>query len=193
MKKLYFKFGVMGSSKSAQVLMTAFNYNQKGFDVLLMKPSIDTRDGDGTKTIISSRIGLSRECEVFSKDENLYDFVKTRNAKVVIVDEAQFCSASQIDQLKALTLEDIVVICYGLLTNFKGELFEGSKRLVELSESLMEIKCICKCGAKATRNARIVNKRVVTSGKEILLGGDDKYESMCYSCWLKYQNEDMVW
>jgi len=191
MKKLYFKYGTMGSSKSAQVLMTAFNYNQKGFDVLLMKPAIDTRDGSKENPIISSRIGLSRECETFSKDENLYEFVKKHNIKVVIVDEAQFCTAKQIDDLKKLTLDDIVVLCYGLLTNFKGELFEGSKRLVELAESLTEIKCICKCGAKATRNARIVNNRVVTTGKEVVLGGDESYESMCYSCWLKYQNQDV--
>lgn len=189
MKKLYFKYGTMGCSKSAQALMTAFNYNQKGYEVLLLKPEIDTRDTKDGKIVIHTRIGISRECVAFSSLENLYELAKKNSANVVIVDEAQFCTKEQIDQLKQLTCEDKVVICYGLLKNFKGELFEGSKRLVELSESLMEIKSICKCGNKATMNARFVNGKVVTEGAEIAIGGDESYESMCYSCFKKYQNE----
>jgi len=192
MKKLYFKYGAMGSSKSAQALMAAFNYNQKGYSVLLIKPKIDNREGYKDKHVISSRIGLERECEVFSREDNLYDFVKARGGvDVVIVDEVQFCSREQIDELKQLTMENIVVLCYGLLTNFKTELFEGSRRLVELAESLQEIKCVCRCGAKATCNARIIGKRVVTDGAEIQIGGDESYESMCYSCYKKYQKEDL--
>lgn len=189
MKKLYFKYGAMGSSKSAQALMAAFNYNQKGYNVLLMKPVVDNREG---KKVIASRIGLSRECEVFGRDENLYDFVKARaGTDVVIVDEVQFCTKEQVDQLKQLTLEDYVVLGYGLLTDFRTQLFEGSKRMVELAESLQEIKCVCKCGKKATVNARIVNNRVVTEGDVIKIGGDESYESMCYKCYLKYQKEDI--
>lgn len=191
MKKLYFKYGTMGCSKSAQALMTAFNYNQKGYEVLLLKPKIDTRDLEDGKIVIHTRIGLSRECVAFSATENLYELAKKNSANVVIVDEAQFCTKEQIDQLKELTCEDKVVICYGLLKNFKGELFEGSKRLVELSESLMEIKSICKCGNKATMNARFVNGVVVTEGDEIVIGGDEAYESMCYSCFKKYQNKNV--
>lgn len=191
MKKLYFKYGTMGCSKSAQALMTAFNYNQKGFEVLLLKPSLDTRDTVEGKIVIHTRIGLSRECIAFSKDENIYELANKFGAKVIIVDEAQFCTKEQIDQLKHLTCDDKVVLCYGLLKNFRGELFEGSKRLVELAESLMEIKSICKCGAKATMNARIVGYRVVTKGDEVVIGGDESYESMCYSCWKKYQEEDI--
>ena len=179
----------MGSSKSAIALMTAFNYNQKGYNVFLMKPALDTREG---KPVVASRIGLSRECLTFDKNENLYDLVNNnKNFDIVIVDEAQFCTAEQIDELKKLTLDNKVVICYGLLTNFKGELFEGSKRLVELAESLQEIKSICRCGSKATLNARIVNNRVVTSGLELQIGGDESYESMCYECFLKYQNQNL--
>ncbi|MBQ8468150.1 MAG: thymidine kinase [Clostridia bacterium] len=189
MKRLYFKYGVMGSSKSASALMTAFNYRQKGYNVLLAKPSIDTREG---RDVISSRIGLSAECKVFSKSKNLINFVKENGgADVVIVDEAQFCTAKQIDELKELTLNDVVVICYGLKTNFKSELFEGSKRLLELAESVQEIKSVCRCGSKATMNARVVNGFVITEGKEIQIGGDEKYEAMCFACYKKYQKEQL--
>lgn len=186
MKRLYFKYGVMGSSKSASALMTAFNYRQKGYSVLLAKPSIDTRD----KNVISSRIGLSSPCQVFDKNTNLVEFTKGfGKVDVVIVDEAQFCTKEQINQLKELTGQDIVVICYGLKTNFKSELFEGSKRLLELAESVQEIKAVCRCGSKATMNARVVDGYVVTTGNEIQVGGDEKYEAMCYACWQKYQTE----
>ena len=192
MKKLYFKFGVMGSSKSAQVLMTAFNYKQKGVNVLLLKHSVDTRDLKNEKPVIASRIGLSSECEVFDSNTNLFDLVKNfSQTQVVIVDEAQFCTAKQIEQLKEVTLLDIPVICYGLKTNFKGELFEGSKRLLELAESIQEIKSVCRCGGKATMNARIVNGLVATKGKEIQIGGDEAYESMCYACFKRYQTEKL--
>ena len=190
MKRLYFKYGVMGSSKSAQALMTAFNYKQKGYKVLLMKPSIDTREPGN---IISSRIGLSAPCLTFEKDANLKDIVRSHpGVQVVIVDEVQFCSAKQIDELKYLTEEDIVVLCYGLKTNFKSELFEGSKRLIELAESIQEIKSVCRCGAKANFNARLVNGYVVTAGNEIQIGGDESYEGMCYSCYKKYQKEKVT-
>lgn len=187
MKRLYFKYGVMGSSKSAQALMAAFNYRQRGYNVLLMKPSIDTRE---SSNIISSRIGLSSPCVTFDKNANIIDVVHSHpGTQVVIVDEVQFCSAQQIDELKALTEEDIVVLCYGLKTNFKAELFEGSKRLFEIAESIQEIKSVCRCGAKATFNARIVDGYVVTAGEEIQIGGDEKYEAMCYACYKKYQKE----
>ncbi len=187
MKRLYFKYGVMGSSKSAQALMTAFNYRQKGYNVLLLKPSIDTREKN---QVISSRIGLQEPCLVFDKTTNLFNFVRNqKEVQVVIVDEVQFCTKQQIDELKELTLNDMTVLCYGLKTNFKGELFEGSKRLMELAESLQEIKAVCRCGSKATMNARVVNGKVVTSGNEIQIGGDEKYEAMCYACYKKYQTE----
>ena len=187
MKNLYFKCGTMGSSKSAQALMTAFNYRQKGHNVLLAKPSIDTREG---KDIISSRIGLSAECLVFDRAQNLVQFVQDNGgADVVIIDEAQFCTKQQIDELKQLTLKDIVVICYGLKTNFKSELFEGSKRLLEIAEDVQEFGAVCRCGNRATLNARVVDGLVVTTGEEIQIGGDEKYEAMCYECYQKYQHE----
>ncbi len=187
MKRLYFKYGAMGSSKSAQALMTAFNYRQRGYHVLLIKPKIDTREND---SIIKSRIGLTATCTLVDKQENIFNLVTSKpDIQVVIVDEAQFCTKEQIDQLKKLTQSNITIICYGLKNNFKGELFEGSKRLIELAESLQEIKSVCRCGNKATMNARISNDKVITNGNEIDIGGDEKYEGMCYACWEKYQTE----
>ena len=179
----------MGSSKSAIALMTAFNYRQQGFNVLLLKPSLDTREN---QPIIKSRIGLNSPCYMFGKNENIVDLVKAHeDIQVVIVDEVQFCTAKQIDQLKQLTIDNLVVLCYGLKTNFKGELFEGSKRLFEIAESIQEIKHICRCGKKATMNARIVNGYVATSGEEVQIGGDETYEGMCYECFEKYKKEKL--
>ena len=141
MSKLYFKYGAMGSSKTAQALMTRFNYIQKGYDVLLIKPVIDTRDVIDGEIIVKSRIGIYANCRVFDRNTNLYDFVKDLNflgeKNVVIVDEAQFCTAEQIDQLHDISTI-VPVLCYGLLTNFKTYLFEGSKRLIEVAEAILE-------------------------------------------------------
>lgn len=193
MHKLYFKYGVMGSSKSAQALMTKFNYEQKGYNVLLLKPSIDNRDDTGVKRVVASRIGIKSECIIFNENTDLHEFYKNENNKkkidVVIIDEAQFCKEKQIDQCQTISI-DIPVLCYGLKTNFKGHLFEGSKRLLEIADSINEIKSICKCGFKATMNAKLVNGIVVTEGQEIDIGGDEKYEAMCYHCWIKGQKKD---
>lgn len=187
MSKLYFKYGVMGSSKSAQALMCKFNYEQQGFEVLLLKPSIDTRDANEGKVVVKSRIGLSGECLTFDKEENLYKLVFNKNLFrdncVVIVDESQFLTRAQVDELKEVSTK-IPVICYGLLTDFRTELFEGSKRLVEIAESLMEIKSVCSCGKKATVNARFVDGKLTTDGDVILIGGDETYKPLCYNCYI---------
>lgn len=192
MAKLYFKYGAMGCSKSAQALMCKFNYEQKGFNVLLLKPSIDTRDYENGKAIVKSRIGIRSECEVLGKDDSLLELYKklseTKKYDVVIIDEAQFCSESQINDCKEISI-DIPVICYGLKTNFRSYLFEGSKRLIEIADSISEIKSLCNCGANATVNARIVNGKLVTTGEEIVIGGDETYVAMCYTCWRKLQIE----
>lgn len=191
MPKLYFKYGAMGCSKSAQALICKFNYEQKGYNVLLLKPSIDTRDYEEGKAVVKSRIGISSPCKVFGKEESLIDLFKEYSKEkyydVLIIDEVQFCSEKQIDECKEIA-QSIPVLCYGLKTNFKSYLFEGSKRLIEIADSIVEIKTICRCGSKATINARIVDGRVVTSGEEIQIGGDEKYEAMCYNCWKKLQN-----
>jgi len=195
MSKLYFKYGVMGSSKTAQALMCKFNYEQQGFEVLLLKPSIDTRDVDKNgKTVVSSRIGLKSDCYTFDKDANLCEFIfgynQFKNNSVVIVDECQFLTKEQVDDLKEVSTH-IPVLCYGLLTNFKTELFEGSKRLVEIAESLMEIKSVCKCGKKATVNGRFIDGKLVTDGEEVLLGKEECYKALCYNCYVTLKKESV--
>ena len=192
MSKLYFKYGAMGSSKTAQALMCKFNYEQVGYDVTLIKPIIDNRDVDQDKIIVKSRIGLSSPCEVFNQDTNLYKFVFNLNQfkekAIVIVDECQFCTSEQIDQLKEISYH-IPVLCYGLMTNFKTRLFEGSKRLVEIADSLMEIKTVCPCGRKATINARFIDGKLCTDGEEIVIGGDETYRAICYHCYTDLKKE----
>ena len=192
MAKLYFKYGVMGSSKSAQALMCKFNYEQVGFSVTLLKPSLDNRDLNSGKIVVKSRIGLESDCHLFDKTTNLYEKIIELNnldkKSVVIVDECQFCTKEQINELKKVSRE-IPVLCYGLLTNFKTELFEGSKRLVEIADSLMEIKAVCSCGRKASINARFVNGKLVVKGAEILIGGDESYKALCYNCYDKLREE----
>ncbi len=190
MPKLYFKYGAMGSSKTAQALMCKFNYEQRGFRILLIKPSLDNRDLENSKIVVKSRIGLSSPCDVFSQTTNLYDYIQdkgffTKDA-AVIVDECQFLTKRQVEQLH-LVSRFVPVLCYGLLTNFKSELFEGSKRLVEIAESLQEIKCVCRCGKKATINGRFIDGKITTNGDEISIGGDETYEAMCYDCYLKHK------
>lgn len=169
----------MGSSKTAQALMTKFNYEEKGYRVALVKPSIDDRDGDG---VIRSRIGLQSECIVVDNDYCFlaYNF---RDYDVIIVDEAQFLTARQVLELKMIAITYIPVLCFGLKTDFQTHLFEGSKRLFELADSISEIKSICRCGNKAEINARIVDGNVAYDGEQILIGGNDKYEAMCFKCW----------
>ena len=184
--RLYFKYGTMGSSKSAQALMAKFNYEQKGMVVMLVKPSLDNRgDGDG-QPMVRSRIGLSSPCEIIRPEDSfveLFDKFKAENGcDCVIVDEAQICTTKQVDELKLLT-KQVPVLCYGLLNNFRCQLFEGSKRLVELSDSLQEIKSVCRCGRKSTVNARFINGKCVDDGPVVFIGGDESYENMCYWCW----------
>ena len=193
MPKLYFKYGTMGSSKTAQALMCKFNYEERGFKVLLMKNLVDKRDLQNGKVVVKSRIGLFAECKTFEKDTNLFEMVKKegflKNDCVVIVDEAQFLTKKQVEELKEVS-NYVPVLCYGLLTNFKTELFEGSKRLVEIADSLHELKSVCKCGKKSNVNARLVNGKVVTDGSEILIGGNESYEAMCFDCFKKLQQNN---
>ena len=192
---LTFYYGTMNSSKTAQALMTRFNYLQKDFDVLLLKPEIDTRYENGKNKVIA-RIGLSADCIDFSKQDDLIKICNEnfndKPLKIIIIDECQFCTKNQIEQLKDLSLK-YDCLCYGLLINFKSELFEASKRLIELADEIHEIKAVCRCGKKATINARLCNGKIVTDGNEIEIGAEDKYEAMCYFCYkekIKKQNEN---
>lgn len=186
MAKLYFKFGAMGSSKTAQALITKFNYEERNMKVLLLKPAIDNRDG---ANIVKSRIGLEKEAIPVRVDEDLYDkYVREySDCNVIIVDECQFLTPEQVDQLADIVIDkNIPVLCFGLSTDFTTHLFPGSKRLFEIAESISEIKSVCACGAKATVNARIDdNGKVVTEGSQVCIGGNNRYVSMCRRCWLK--------
>ena len=185
MSKLYFKYGAMGSSKSAQALITKFNYEELGMSVWLIKPSTDTRDG---ADIIRSRIGLECRAQIITPAEDIREAYRAIGRRdVIIADEAQFFSPAQIDQLREIVDdEDIPVLCFGLRTDFLTHFFPGSQRLMELADSLTEIKTICACGSKATVNARIdAQGHIVTEGSQILLGGNDSYVAMCHRCWKK--------
>lgn len=185
MGKLYFKYGAMGSSKTAQALITKYNYEENGLQVWLLKPGTDTRDG---ADILRSRIGLYAQVDIADEKCDIYRrFVQDKKAHcdVVIVDECQFLTAEQIDQLRAIVNEfDVPVICFGLRTDFQTNLFPGSRRLMEIADTIQEIKTICDCGNKATVNARIDGQgHIVTQGAQVVLGGNDSYIAMCHRCY----------
>ena len=185
MAKLYFKYGAMGSSKTANALITKFNYEERGMKVWLIKPSIDDRDG---ANVVRSRIGLQADACIITPKDNIYEqFTNCRDDHVIIADECQFFTAEQIDQLRLIVDKlNVPVLCFGLRTDFLTHLFEGSRRLFEVADSITEIKTICTCGKKAIVNARIDGEgRVVTEGGQILLGGNDSYVAMCHSCWVR--------
>ena len=186
MAKLYFKYGAMGSSKTAQALITKFNYEERGMKVWLIKPSIDNRDG---ANIIRSRIGLEAFADVMTPETDIFALFEEshRDSDVIITDECQFFTPEQIDQLRRIVdVYDIPVMCFGLRTDFLTHLFPGSRRLFEVADSITEIKTICSCGSKATVNARIDEAgNVVTTGSQILIGGNDSYIAMCHKCWKK--------
>lgn len=185
MAKLYFKYGSMGSSKTAQALITKYNYEENGMLVWLIKPAADQRDG---AIILRSRVGLEAPAEVVAPERDLLEAYHGRaRTDVIIVDECQFLTAAQIDQLREIVdSENIPVLCFGLRTDFRSTLFEGSRRLFEVADTITEIKAICDCGAKATTNARIDSDGyVVTEGAQLLLGGNDRYIAMCHKCWVR--------
>ena len=187
MAKLYFKYGAMGSSKTAQALITKYNYEENDMKVWLIKPSADTRDG---AQILRSRIGLQAAVEVMTPGQNIYDIYEAQhsgNCHAVIVDECQFMTEEQIDQLRQIVDDfNIPVMCFGLRTDFQTKLFPGSRRLMEVADAIQEIKTICDCSAKATVNARIdADGYIVTEGAQVVLGGNDSYIAMCHRCWVK--------
>ena len=187
MAKLYFKYGAMGSSKTAQALITKYNYEENDLSVWLIKPSADTRDG---QAILRSRIGLEATVEVISPEKDVYQlFTDTRkgNCDAIIVDECQFLTGRQIDQLRSIVNDfNVPVMCFGLRTDFQTRLFPGSMRLMEVADTIQEIKTMCDCGAKATVNARIdCNGHIVTEGAQVVLGGNDSYIAMCHKCYIR--------
>ena len=194
MAKLYFKYGAMGSSKTAQALITKYNYEENDLKVWLIKPSADVRDGAAT---LRSRIGLEAQVEVIPPETDVLErFVREKEGScdVIIVDECQFLTEAQIDQLRAIVDEhNVPVMCFGLRTDFQTKLFPGSLRLMEVADTIQEIKTICDCGAKATVNARIDGEgHIVTQGAQVVLGGNDSYIAMCHKCYVRGIREHKV-
>ena len=185
MAKLYFKYGAMGSSKSAQALITKFNYEERGMKVWLFKAATDNRDG---VEVISSRIGLREEADALKAEDSVLErFKALKHVDVIITDECQFFTAGQIDDLRYIVDNyDIPVLCFGLRTDFQTKLFPGSLRLFEVADSISEIKTICSCGSKAIVNARIDSEgKVINEGEQVFIGGNESYIAMCHKCWKK--------
>lgn len=191
MAKLYFKFGAMGSSKTAQALMTKFNYEEKGNKVWLIKPCADTRDGEA---VLMSRIGLGAVADIVGPDENIINRYADlpERVDVIICDECQFLSIEQIDQLKTIVDDlDVPVLCFGLRTDFRTKMFPGSMRLLEIADSITEIKSVCRCGRKATVNGRFdENGKILIEGDQVFMGGSESYEGLCYKCYKKLVEKD---
>ncbi|MDE6010693.1 MAG: thymidine kinase [Muribaculaceae bacterium] len=195
--KLYFRYGTMGSAKTALLLTTAYNFEERGLNHMCFKPIVDTRD---RKNVIRSRIGIERECKWIYADTNLYLMMQKMLAEApedapswLLVDEAQFLTSEQVDQLAAVVDDfGINVICYGLRTDFKGNLFEGSKRLFEMADTIDEVKSTCTCGRKTIMNARIDSEgEIITEGEQVEIGGNDRYMACCRKCWRNKRIERM--
>ncbi len=188
MSKLYFKYSPMEAGKSAMLLIEAYNFEKRNIDILCMKPSIDNRESIDK---ISSRIGIEKDCFTIYPHYDVYKIVKkivseeNKPLQWILVDESQFLTKDHVEQFRAIVDDfGINVLCYGLRTDFQTHLFEGSKRLFELADDVEEMKISCSCGRKAIFNARFnENGELVTSGEQILIGGEDKYKPMCSKCY----------
>ena len=189
MGKLIFCYGAMGASKSAELLMWRYNYEQSGYAVLLMKPKIDNREKhlSDKMGIISSRIGLTAECLLI--DETIAEWKNEIDTyDIIMIDEAQFLTENQVDELYQISMRK-TVICFGLRTDFTQHFFPGSKRLMELATDIRELKTVCKCGKKATINARFDGEKLMTEGEQIQIGANESYRAMCKDCFEKLKQE----
>lgn len=194
MSKLYFRYGAMNSGKSTHLMQVAYNYEERGMNVIIMKPKVDSKGGEK----LVSRLGVARKVDLLiSENDNIFDIIKDYNKDVkkidcILVDEVQFMKAHQIDQLFEISVKmNIPIICYGLRTDFKLNGFEGSTRLLLLAHSIEEMKTICACGRKAIFNGRKINGKFVFEGDQIAIDeeNDVQYESLCGECYYKYKGE----
>ena len=174
----------MGSSKTANALMKKFNFEERGKKVVFLKPSLDTRNG---KTLIKSRIGLSSEAVFLDRNSSIADTIGVNHGyNIIMVDEAQFLSTSQVDELREMADNGIMVMCYGLKVDYTGHLFEGTKRLMEVADTMREIQSMCsRCGTKAIMNGKYIGNKILYSGEIIDIGGEEKYITLCHKCWSK--------
>ena len=194
MAKLYFRYGAMNCGKSTALIQVAYNYQERGMDTLIIKPHTDTK---GSEKVVS-RLNVIREVDILAADtDDLYVMIDTRRKEkgpihCVLVDEAQFLTHAQVDQLfKVAVIQEIPVICFGLRTDFLLNGFEGSERLLLLAHSIEELKTICKCGQKAVANGRKIGGRFVFEGEQVAIDGkaDVEYESLCARCYYKYKGQ----
>lgn len=193
MSKLYFRYGAMNSGKSTHLMQVAYNYEERGMNVILLKPYTDTKGGDK----LVSRLGVERKVDLVIKENDSvleeFNLYKSENGHVdcILVDEVQFLRGNQIDELFELAVvQNVPVICYGLRTDFKMQGFEGSNRLLLLAHSIEEMKTICKCGRKAILNGRKINNKFVFEGEQVAIDNVDdvEYESLCGHCYFTYKN-----
>ena len=190
MAKLYFKYGAMNSGKTTTLLQSIYNYEEQGMKVVLLKPKVDKKGEDE----IVARIGLKRKVDVLINDnDDIFKIIseKYKNVNCVFVDESQFITFMQADELlKVAALLDIPVICYGIRTDFLMNGFIGSSRLLQIADKIEEIKTICKCGKKATVNVRMANGKYIFSGNQVAIDGFDDvtYVSMCPKCYFNLKN-----
>lgn len=187
MAKLYYRYGAMGSSKSANILMVRYNYEEREQYAVLLKPKVDNRDGE---RVIQSRIGLSapagyvdeflEEIADVWKKENEEHFYHGQKVDAVLVDEAQFLTSEEVDILSDLVdFYEIPVICYGLRTDFMNRLFPGSRRLMEIADVIEEVPTVCWCGRRAQYNTRYADGKIVKEGAQIMLGSNESYVALC--------------
>lgn len=189
MSKLYFRYGAMSSGKTAALLQVAHNYERQGMTVVLVKPSVDTK---GNEKVVS-RLGIEREVDiVLAPNEELLTRMKPVKPHAIVVDEAQFLTIAQVDELFLISKKyDIPVFCYGLRCDFQMQGFEGSTRLLLVADDIEELKTICPCGSKATQNLRLVNNKPVFEGEQIVIDDHTKveYEGVCGRCYLRLRRE----
>lgn len=189
MSKLYFRYGVMSSGKTAALLQVAHNYEEKGMEIVLIKPAIDTKGEDK----VTSRLGIERPVDILlKKDERVLDRVSIEKPNAIIVDEAQFLTPKQVEELYAITkVYDIPVLAYGLRCDFQMNGFPGASRLLELADDIEELKTICKCGKKATQNIRTYNGVPTFDGDQVVIDGtlDVQYDSVCGRCYMKLRRQ----
>lgn len=194
MAKLYFRYGAMNSGKSTALMQVAHNYEERGMKVRVLKPSIDTKGADK----LVSRLGVVRKVDrTISKDDNIFDMfdeiVAGEKISCILVDEAQFLTEEQVDQLLMISSEkNVPVICYGLRTDFQTKGFPGSQRLLLVAHSLEELKTICRCGKKAVLNGRKINGKFVFEGEQVAIDDKDEieYEALCVDCYFKHKNKE---
>lgn len=188
MAKLYFRYGAMNCGKSTAIIQVAYNYEEKGGKVLLMKPSVDTKGGNK----IMNRTNLERTVDYLIKPkEKIAKFI-TEPVSAILIDEAQFLEPNQIDELYEITkIKNIPVLCYGLRCDFKMQGFPGATRLLEIADDIEELKTICKCGKKATQNLRKINGIPTFNGSQVAIDGENKttYESVCGKCYIELKKE----